>query len=269
MRGAALIGHALRRARTLMITVALILAGFQWLVTLMARGLESLGAFAQLMSMLPPMVRALVGDALVPMMSFGGMVTLGYFHLIVQAALMSLAIGLSTQTASEIELHIVDLLMARPVSRAWLVWRSVAALIVATIVVLGAMALGTWSGLHLFAPADAEWPQPRLVLALAANLGLLMLVWGAIALAIATLSRRRVVAISIAGIAAFIAFLIDYMARLWDPLKKVAWLSPFHYVGQLELVAGGTLDLRDVGVLLGIAVVAVVVAFVAILRRDL
>ena len=269
MSGFALVGHALWRARTLVLTVAVILALFQWLMTLIAGALYSTGAFTQILSFLPPMFRALAGEALVPMMSFGGMVTVGYFHLIVQAALVALAMGLSTQTASEIELHIVDLLMARPVSRAWLVWRSVAALFGATLVVLAAMALGTWSGLHLFAPAEVEWPARSLVFSLAINLGLLMLSWGAVALAIAAMSRRRVIAISIAGIAAFVAFLVDYTARLWDPMKKVAWLSPFHYVNQSDLVAGGALAPPDVAVLAGITITGVAIAFVAIFKRDL
>jgi len=269
MSGFALVRHALWRARTLVLIVALILGAFQWLITLAARTFDASGAFKQILSIVPPMMRALAGDALVPMMSFGGMVTIGYFHLIVQAALMAVAIGLTTQTASEIELHQVDLLMSRPVSRAWLVWRSLAALLVATVTILGVMALGTWSGLHFFAPEDASWPEPRLVLSLILNLGLLMLVWGAVALAIATLSRRRVTAIAIAGLAALVAFLLDYLARVWDPMKKVAWISPFHYVRQMELVAGGTLELRDIAVLLGITVAFVAVAFVAIARRDL
>jgi len=269
MSGFALVRHALWRARTLILVVALILGAFQWLITLAARTFDRTGAFKQILSIIPPMMRALAGDALVPMASFGGMVTIGYFHLIVQAALMAVAIGLTTQTASEIELHLVDLLMSRPVSRAWLVGRSVIALLVSTVAILGVMALGTWSGLHLFAPEGASWPEPRLVLSLLINLALLMLVWGSVALAIATLSRRRVTAISIAGLAALVTFLLDYLARVWDPMKKIAWISPFHYVRQMELVAGGTLAPRDIAVLGGITIAFIAIAFVVIARRDL
>jgi ABC-2 type transport system permease protein len=135
--------------------------------------------------------------------------------------------------------------------------------------VLAAWALVTGSVLRLGAPAGVLGPAPRLVLSLAANLGLLMAAWGAVALAIAAMSRRRVIAVSITGITAFVAFLADYTARLWDPMKNVAWLSPFHYVQQSGLVAGGALALRDVAVLLGITVAGVAVALIAISRRDL
>ena len=163
MSGPALVAHSLRRARTLVLVLSLVLAGFQWLMTLAARALESMDAFAQILGFLPPAFRVLAGPALVPLMSFAGMVTVGYFHLIVLAAVIAMAVGIGTETAGEIEQRLVDLFLSRPLWRGWMVVRSLVVLVVSTIAVLAAMALGTWSGLVLFAPAGVAWPEASLI----------------------------------------------------------------------------------------------------------
>ena len=268
MNGLALVLHSLRRARTLVLVLMVVLAGFQWMMTLAARALESMNAFGQIMAFLPPAFRAMAGPALVPLMSFSGMVTVGYFHLIVMAALIALAVGVGTETAGEIEHRQADLLLSRPLWRGWMVVRTLVVLCLSTVAALAAMALGTWSGLLLFAPAGVAWPEPSLIASLAANLGAMTIVWGTIALGVAASSRRRAVAGAVAGIAALASFLLDYIARLWDPVQKIAWLSPFHYMNQLALLTGEPLPLRHLAVLLGIAVAATAVAFGAMARRD-
>lgn len=268
MNGWPLVAHSLRRSRALLAVTSVVLVGFQWLLTLAARGLESMNAFRQILAFLPPAVRAMAGSALAPLMSFAGMVTVGYFHVIVIAALIALAIGIGTETAGEIELRFVDLVMSRPLSRAWLPIRTLVVLALAIAVVLAAMAGGTWSGLVLFAPPEARWPSARLIGALAANLGAMTLLWGAVALCAATASRRRVVAAAATAVAALVTFIVDYVARLWEPLRGVSRISPFRYMNQLPLLTGESLPPGDFAVLLGMAAAAAAVAFVIIQRRD-
>ena len=52
-------------------------------------------------------------------------------------------------------------------------------------IVLTFMLCGTWAGLVLIAPTNARWPSPGMLAALALNLGLLMLCWGGVAMALA------------------------------------------------------------------------------------
>jgi ABC-2 type transport system permease protein len=269
MNGVALVRYSLRRTAVLLAVVAFVLAGFQWLMTLAARALESMGAFEQILGFLPPAFRAIAGPALVPLMSFGGMVTVGYFHLIVLAALMAVVIGVGTEVAGEVEHRVVDLLLSRPVWRGWLVLRSLVVLTVAITTSLGAMVLGTWSGLVLFAPPGVDWPAKTLLASMVLNLGAEMCTWGAIALAVAAASKRRVVAGATVAIAALVSFLVDYIARLWDPLKSVARLSPFHYLNQMELLTGTPLPLRDIAILAAITAAAATISLGVILRRDL
>jgi hypothetical protein len=66
------------------------------------------GEFEQLASLLPPFARALPGHSLASVMSFSGIVCLGYFDL-------------ATVPASEVETGFADLIFARPLQRHWLV----------------------------------------------------------------------------------------------------------------------------------------------------
>jgi ABC-2 type transport system permease protein len=131
------------------------------------------------------------------------------------------------------------------------------------------MALGTWVGLSKYAAKDAGWPSVELVGSLAFNLGLLMLCWAGIAMAIGCACRRRGAAGAIAGLLALTAYLTDYVGRAWKPADSVAWLSPFRYYTPFELVMGAPLPAKNVMVLGGIAVAGFGLAYLIYARRDI
>jgi ABC-2 type transport system permease protein len=141
--------------------------------------------------------------------------------------------------------------------------------IVCTAALLGMMMLGTWAGLRLLAPANAEWPSRSTVLSLAANLALLMICWSGIAMAIGSYVRRRATAGAFAGLLALASFLLDYVARAWRPAVSVAWLSPFRYFSQFELLQGKPLPVHSVLVLAGIGAGGFAVAYLIFSRRDI
>ena len=171
-------------------------------------------------------------------LTFKGIVCLGYFHPVVMGALVSVSLTLATIPVMEIETGFIDLVLARPVARHWIVTRSILAALISTVYLLAMMALGTWLGLRNFAAKDAGWPSVGLVGSLAINLGFLMLCWAAIAMAIGCACRRRGSAGAIAGLLALTAYLTDYVGRAWKPAESVAWLSPFRYYTPFELVMG-------------------------------
>ena len=99
---------------------------------------------------------------------------------------------------------------------------------------------GTWAGLALFAPPDAPWPTARQTAPLALTLGMLVASWSGIAMALGA-AYRRGAASGTTALLAFAALLLDWAHRLWPPLDRIAWLSPFFYFNPYELVAGGPL----------------------------
>lgn len=269
MRGAALMLHSLRRVSGLVWIIGLLLAAFQMLLVLVAGSLARSGSFDQVAALVPSFVRQLLGPSLLGLMSFGGIICVGYFHPIVMGSLLGLAIALATEPASEIESRFIDLILSRPLARHWIITRSIVVLVGSVLLVLILMILGTWTGLAWLAPEGAAGPPPRLLRLLVLNLGALVLCWGALALLAAALSRRRAIAGGLSGLAALAAYLLDYVARVWKPAGWAALFSPFHYYNPFDLVIGNEIPRHHLWVLAGTATAACALAYAVYQRRDL
>lgn len=267
MRGlAALVLHSLRRRRGFLLAVCAVLFALQIVMTLVASELHKSGAFAQLEGLVPDFLEQWTNRV---GLSFRGVVLFGHSHPIVILFLIAMAIGIGTEIALEIEMKFVDLLMARPLRRITPVLRSVAVLLISTGAALATMLLGTWIGLTVLAPRSARVPEPQLVVSLSANLGLVVLAWGGITLAIASCSRRRATAAASTGLLAFVMFVLDYIGRFWEKAEGVATISPFHYYDPFGLIGGNPLPVAHVVVLGAIFVAGSILACVMYSRRDL
>ena len=98
-----LLRHSLRRARTLIFGIALVLTGFQLVLTAVAASLQRTNAFGPLAAMIPEVFRQFVGPSTLAMFSFSGIVCAGYFHPIVIASILALVVALATEPAAEID----------------------------------------------------------------------------------------------------------------------------------------------------------------------
>lgn len=267
--GVVLVRHSLRRIRTALVVIASLLAMFQVLLAMAAAELQRQGTFEQLAGMMPSFVRELFGTALLSMMSFSGIMALGYYHVAIVAVLVGLVVAAATEPAGEVESGFADLVLAQAVPREAVVVRSVVLVFVCPAIVIAAMTAGTFLGLLVARPAPASRPPAALVWKLAAGLWSLLACWGSVSLVVGVLSRRRAVAAGIAGGAAAALMLVDYLSRVWQPIRGLARLSPFHYYNPLNLVMGKPLPAADIGVLLGTAAFAVALALLLFRRRDL
>jgi ABC-2 type transport system permease protein len=263
-----LLALSLKRARVLLMAMGFLLVVLQGLLVLIAGSIERVGEFEQLASLMPPFVRALLGPSLVSVMSFSGIVCLGYFDLGVVIALLALTIALATVPASEVETGFADLILARPLRRHWLMTRTIALLLLTIVMMLTLMMAGTWAGLAMFAPENARWPSPRMVGSLALNLGLLMLCWGGVAMAFGAACRRSV-ASAVTGLLALTALLLDLTGRLWPPAARIAWLSPFRYFIPFDIVMGKELPIENMLVLWAIAMTGFTLAYFFFSQRDI
>lgn len=264
-----LLAHSLKRVRTIVIAMAALFVVFQVFLIIVARSIHESSTFEQMGVLMPPFVRELLGPSFVSLMSFGGIVCLGYFHIAVMAAFIALSISLATMPTSEVETGFMDLILARPIGRHWVITRSIVLVLICTIVLLAVMIAGTLVGLNVLAPQDVEWPSLNLIGSLAINLGLLMICWSAVAMAIGSASGRRSVAGGLSGLLALAMFLLDYIARAWKPAEAVAWLSPFRYHSPFELLMGKALPASNILVLTGIAAIGFATAYILFLRRDI
>jgi ABC-2 type transport system permease protein len=265
----ALVGHSLRRGRALLATVAAVMFAFQMLLVLVAASFHRTQAFDRLAALVPDFARPFLGSSGLAALSFTGIVCAGYFHPALMGGMMALAITSAVEPAGEIERRFTDLVLSRPQRRHVPIARSAIVMCVAIAISAGAMIAGTVVGLDWLAPADAPRPSRRVVLSLAANLSAVGLCWGGVALAIASLARRRAVAGGIAAGLTFVAFLLDYLARAWAPARRIAWLSPFHYYDATGVMLSGATPWRDLAILLAVTIAAVAAAHIIFARRDL
>src|ERR1019366_242917 len=179
--------------------------------------------FDQLSALVPSAVRDILGPSLAKIMTFNGIVCAVYFDTGFIIALLGLSIALATLPASEIETGFADLILARPMPRHWLITRTIALVLFSILQMLLMIMAGTWAGLALFAPPDAPWPSARQTGSLAPSLGLLVMCWSGVAMALGAAGRRGVASATTA-LLAFGALLLDWAHRLWPALDYIAWL---------------------------------------------
>jgi ABC-type transport system involved in multi-copper enzyme maturation permease subunit len=261
--------HSLRRMRGVALAMGAVLVGFQFLLTQVAVVLDRNQAFGALATLVPDFMRQVAGPSMLGFMSFTGIVALGFFHPIVMASLLGLSIAIATEPAAEVETRFDDLTLTRPVPRAAVIARSVLVLTIVDGAILTAMTLGSWTGLTCCTPATVQRPSIALLRSLAMCLGAVVWCWGGLALAAASAARRRAVAAGLTGIVALVAYLVDYLGRVWDPLSHVSPFSPFHYFEPMTLITGAPLSLSNLAILFGIGFAGAIAASVVFARRDL
>jgi len=264
---AALVGRSLQRSRGLLIGVAVLLGGFQVMMTVIARELARTNNFLQLAALMPAAVQGMTGTLVFT--TFGGFASFGFFHPLVVLVISEAAIFLASEPSWEMEAGIVDLTLARAVPRRMVIVRTLCvacgAIAALAILMLASMRLG----LGLFAPAGAAVPPIRTTALFAANLAALGWWFAAAALLVATLVRRRSAALGVSGIGAIALYLLHLVSEMWSRAAPLRGLSPYHYYNAPALLRGVADWPRDIAVLLVTAAIMVIAALRVYDERDL
>jgi ABC-type transport system involved in multi-copper enzyme maturation permease subunit len=265
----ALAGRSITRVRGILLGVAGLLSAFQVALVLQAASYDQQQMYETLAKMTPGFIQRWLGENIVSLASFGGIVAFGYFHPVVVLLTAALAAFVASEPAAEVEEGHVDLLLSRPVARHWLVTRSAALSLFSALLIVGVMMTSTWTAVALFSPPSARGPSPILILTLAAHLAAVAWWFGALSLALAGMARRRVAAFAPAAIVAAGLYFVNLLAASWKPARMAAVLSPFHYYEGTQIVAGMSNPARDLSLLLSTAIVLVGVSYWRFRTRDL
>lgn len=260
-----LLGHQARKHRVVLVLVPLGLGLFHFLFTRIAPSPEETQRFGAMLSFLPPTVLEAIGLQNALSVTGRGVVSFGYVHpfTILLLSLWTVRVACSG-LAGEIGEGTMDLLASRPVGRVSQV------LGVAVMTGLGIVLAVTaaWSGTAAgLATRDLGDVHAAAFVRTAAGLALLFAAWAGVALAAAAFFRRGGTAIAVvAGVMAGM-FALDYIGRLYAPLRLLRWLSPFAYFApqQRDLAV----DATGAAVLGGVAVLGLITAIVVFRRRDL
>jgi ABC-2 type transport system permease protein len=223
---------------------------------------DSAAALQDYMSKLPESVKSVIGaDYTTP----AGYLRSELFSSLGVILFLIFAIGAGSRAiAGEEERRTLDLVLSTPVRRRTLIGDKALAIVVTTFALAAVLFVVTLAAGPLF---DLTVPVPRLVGA-CVMLALLAIAFGAIALAIATWSGRRTLGNAVAGAIAVVSLVVNALAAQVSGLDPIRPLSPFRWYLEPDPLTS-PLEQVNVLVLVGIAVVAFVVALVAFDRRDL
>ncbi len=264
----ALLGRSLAGMRGLLIGVAVLLSAFQVALVLQAASYDQQQMFETLGRVVPGFVQRWFGDNLAALASFGGSVSLGYFHPVIVLLVAMVTAFAASDPAADVEAGYVDLLLSRPVARHWLVTRSALLFGACPVVLAALMMASTWTTVALVAPPSASGPSPSTIATLAAHLVAVAWCFGAISLVLASVVRRRGTAFVPAATAAVALYFVNVLAASWQPARIADVLSPFHYYRGPEILAGVADPARNL-VLLGSTAAALVgVAYWRFRARD-
>lgn len=263
-----LLRRSIAQGRYVLLGVLLLLFAFQLIIIAQAAEVERSNAFASVANLMPGFMQRGLGSRAMLLATFRGTVTFGYFHPVVCILVAVLAMYFATEPAHEVEAGLVDLELARAVPRHRLVTRSLIVAIAAVTAATLMMALGTWAGARIFDTEGMAMPTLELRAQLLVNLFAVAACLAGFALMTATFSRRWSTSFTTVGLVAVVAYMIDFIAIGWPPMRTIAWLSPFHYYPALSVVAGDAPTARNIGVLLTAGAAFVATAYWQFEQRD-
>jgi hypothetical protein len=260
-----LLQRTAERVRTLFLVLVGLLAAFQITIVATAASFDESKGFEHLAGLIPSFLQQAFGPAL---SSFAGMTSIGFFEPLIIMLVVQLAVFLATEPAGDVESGLVDLVLARPIPRHWLMTRSLVAMTGVSILLPATMGGFLWISLRLMAPPESAWPSERVVWLLMAHLAAVSFCFGGAGLAAAGWARRRGAAQTLVGVAAVALYLLEVVAEGWPRIAWTARLSPFHHFHGAGILAGATEPVRDLTILVVLGLIGVVVGYRKFDRRD-
>jgi ABC-type transport system involved in multi-copper enzyme maturation permease subunit len=264
-----LLRRSIAQARYMLIPSLILLWGFQLVLVAQAVMIQRTQGFGRMLELLPAFIQRGLGSKALVLASFKGTVVMGYYHPVPAFVLTLLAVYAASEPAHEIEAGLVDLVLARAVTRRAVLTRSLVLAVLYILVGTSVMALGTWMGLRLFAASADDGPSADLVVRLLAHLGGVAACFAGLGLLLASTSRRWSLAFATTALAGLSLYLLDFLALGWPALDAVSWMSPFYYDHALAIVAGDAPRYRNLVILFGAALSFSAAAYWRFQRRDL
>lgn len=245
---------------------ALLLVGFQLALTSAAVSLQESGDYQRLFDAVPAFVRDWIGPSLT---SFAGMTALAFFEPLVILLLVLFAVYVASEPAADVEDGLVDLILARPLPRHWIVTRSLLVMTATTLTLVLVLAATNVASVALMAPAHVPGPAGTTVLSLMAHLFALTWCFGGLTLAAAARLGRRSSVLGALTVAVIALFLLEVLVEFSTRFEWLRWLTPFDYFQGTQVLLGTEPIVWNLTVLGTVGVAATIVAYWQFQRRDL
>ncbi len=261
-----LLARSFGRISRMWVASAVLLAGFQVALTSAALSLQQSGDYGRLFEAVPAFVRNWLGPSL---SSFAGMTALVFFEPLVILLLVLFAVYIASEPASDVEDGLVDLILARPIRRHWIVTRSLLVMTMTTLTLVLVLAAANPASVALMAPDGVPGPSGKTVLNLSAHLFALTWCFGGLTLAVAGRLDRRSSVLGVLTIAVIALFLLKVLVEFSSRFEKFRWITPFDYFQGTQILLGKAPVVLDLTVLASIGLAGTVIGYWQFARRDL
>ena len=194
--------------------------------------------------------------------------TMAWSHPVIIVLLFAHGIIVTTRVPSgEIQSGTLDVLLGLPISRWELFVSETVAWLATASLVVGSMFAGSYIGSFWVKPeSQPDWSVMAIVLA---NLALVYLLIGVCGLLTSVFSDRRGRAVLFVLIFAAGSVLVNYLELLWEPAKKISFLSVLHYYRPALILREAAWPWKDMAIIGGASLALWIIAGVKLARRDL
>jgi len=194
--------------------------------------------------------------------------TLAWSHPVIVALLFAHAIIVTTRVPSgEIQSGTLDVLLGLPISRWELFISETTAWLLTAAFVVGSMFAGSYIGSFWVKPENQpNWSVMGIVLA---NLAMVYVLIGVCGLLASVFNDRRGRAVLFVMIFAAASVLVNYLELLWEPAKRIGFLSVLHYYRPALILREAAWQWKDMAILGGASAALWTIAGVKLARRDL
>ncbi|MFE6843813.1 ABC transporter permease subunit [Streptomyces sp. NPDC057686] len=261
---------ALYRRRRMMAALIIGMAVFEALIVVVANAIPPGQLFSAGRKGPPSAYRAFSGSSGdVPIASYPGLLGAGLTHPF-WIAMQLTAIGslAAAAVAVDVESGTVELVMVRPVSRTRLLAERTAALVLAALALNLAATLAVVAGVALSPDIHRAVPLGGVSAAGVMGLGFALCLIGP-AMAVSAAGRQRAQVIGATIAIGAVGFAVNFIALAWSPAAPLRFLSPFHYYAPGDALAEGGALWPQLGILVGMGVLGILLAHLALRRRDL
>lgn len=262
--------RVLRNGLPGLIALLLAIALFEFVQPVVIASFGGASGLNAIMARIPPALQVFMRarPEFLAMSGLAGYLSLGFTHplyiILSGAAIVSFA---ARSLAGEMERGIIQIPLARPVSRPQLYASRVVGAACICLLLTAVGPLGMLAGIF-YARPNGEFDLGHLLAVALTGFALFWAVGGLSLCGSAAANTAGRVVGWILGILVF-SYFIDYFAGIWQPLQSLTFLSLFQYYDPTEAIVTGQLESANLMVLLIVGTVAGIAGLLIFSRRDL
>lgn len=229
---------------------------------------EQLGNVLQSLTFAKRMVETLFGQGVLANLTPTTLLAIGLAHPLLYAFTWTLLLAVGTRAlVGEVDRGTADLLLSLPASRTTVFTSISATMLICCVVMSIAPAVGLWLGQWLNQSSEVITTSQLTIVAL--NLAALNAAVAGLTLLVSSFGSRRGVAVAVTLAVLLGSFLLGFLAQVWDPARRIAFLTLLHYYRPVQLIGSDAFPTASVATLAVFGLVTATAGWLYFRRRDI